>query len=112
MRFRDEIQLPVLNFTYHLPKLWINQLAHINGKKPEYANLSHNLTNLVSVTSLPVCCMYLCLIVVYTGIQYGLILFLSRNSHAALSALQKPTVSTADSVTLRYKGEILHYSYL
>ena len=38
-----------------------NQLAHINGKQPEYDNLSHNLTNLVSVTSSPlfsIACIY------------------------------------------------------
>ncbi|KAM7431994.1 Striatin-interacting protein 2 [Porites harrisoni] len=44
----------------------------------------------------------------YRYLIRGLILFLSRNSHAALLALQKPTVSTADSVTLRVYLNIIY----
>ena len=36
-------------------------VGHVNGRQPEYANLSHNLTNLVSVKSSPlfsVACIY------------------------------------------------------
>ena len=43
-------------------------VGHVNGKQPEFANVSHNLTKLVSMMSLPLYYMYLCLIVVYTGI--------------------------------------------
>ena len=43
-------------------------VGHVNGRQPEYTNLSYNLTKFASVTSLPLYCMYLWLIVVYTGI--------------------------------------------
>ena len=36
-------------------------VGHVNGRQPEYANVSHNLTKLVSVTSSPlfsVACIY------------------------------------------------------
>ena len=36
-------------------------VGHVNGKQPEFANVSHNLTNLISVTSSPlfsIACIY------------------------------------------------------
>ena len=38
-----ELNLPVLNFAYHLPKLLTDRFANVNGKQPVYFFAGGNL---------------------------------------------------------------------
>ena len=41
----------VLNFDYHLPKLWTDQFAHVSGKQPLFCQSKPNAILLFSLTS-------------------------------------------------------------
>ena len=43
--------VPVLNFAYHLPKLWTDQFAHVNGKQPLFCQSKPIAILLFSLTS-------------------------------------------------------------
>ena len=44
-------KVPVLNFDYHLPKLWTDQFAHVSGKQPLFCQSKPIAILLFSLTS-------------------------------------------------------------